>query len=304
MKYVAPSAPLAIGGVLDNWLRLFRSSFSACWPFALLAAAAGAALQFWLTPKFPVMRPGMPLLQYYAQYWSTLRGPSILLLDIVFWFVSLLVYGALLVQQAAVIRGEEPFTFGTALTKSLRRVPQMLLGCLLLLLIVAAIFTPVGVGAAIMIAFHPSERAIFLGVLAALALLVVFIYITVRLQLWMAVMFSENSGGPSAIGRSWDLVKGSWWRVTGIGFVSGIVIWVVTLAIGAVIGIVVGVAGFHGDTPDRLVRRVELIGAASQIGRLLTMPLLTAVWFAIYQDLKLRREGGDLAARAEALSGT
>jgi hypothetical protein len=36
---------------------------------------------------------------------------------------------------------------------------------------------------------------------------------------------------------------------------------------------------------------------------LLTIPLLTAVWFAIYQDLILRREGGDLAARAEALSG-
>lgn len=303
MKYVAPSAPLTVGGVLDNWIRLFRSSFGVCWAFALLAAAAGAGVEFWITPKLPVMRAGMPLLQYYAQYWSTLRGPSILLIDITFWFLSLLVYGALLTQQAALIRGEQPFSFGTALTKSLSRVPQMLLGCVLLILIVAAILAPVGIGAAIMIALHSSGLAIFLGVLAALALVIVLIYVTVRLQLWMAVMFSENRGGASSIGRSWELVKGNWWRVTGIGFVSGIVIWVVTLAIGAVIGIGVGVMGFHGGTPDRLVRRVELIGAASQIGRLLTMPLLTAVWFAIYQDLRLRREGGDLAARAEALSG-
>jgi hypothetical protein len=98
-------------------------------------------------------------------------------------------------------------------------------------------------------------------------------------------------------------VKGHWWRVTGITFVAGVVMWVVTGAIGAAIGIAVAVLGFHGATPDLMVRRIQLIGTVSQVARLLTMPLLTAVWFAIYQDLKLRREGGDLAARAEALSG-
>jgi hypothetical protein len=303
MKYVAPSAPLSVGGVLDNWLRLFRSSFAACWPIALLATIAGALVQFAITPRMPQYHAGVPLLQYYVQYFSAVRGPMVLLADIFFWFISLLVYGGILTQQAALVRGEEPFSFGTALTKGLSRVPQLFLGWVLIVLIVAAICAPIGIGAAVMIPFHPAGGTIFVGALAAVALLILLIYVTVRLQVWMAAMFSENLGATSSLGRSWALVKGHWWRVTGIGFVAGIVMWIVTGAIGALIGIVIAAMGVHGATPDLMVRRIQLIGTVSQVARLLTMPLLTAVWFAIYQDLKLRREGGDLAARAEALSG-
>lgn len=303
MKYVAPSAPLTVGGVLDNWIRLFRSSFGSCWPLPLLAAAGGACVQFTITPRIPPMHPGVSLLQYYAGYWAAVRGPSILLTDIAFWLLTLLVYAALLTQQAALIRGEAPFSLGTALGKGLRRLPQVLLGSILVILIVAAICAPMGIGAALIARFHPAGRAIVLGALAGVALFILLIYITVRLQLWMAAMFSENRGAGASLGRSWRLVKGYWWRVTGIGFVAGVVIWVVSLAIGALAGIVIGVMGFQATSPDLLARRVELIASASQVGRLLTMPLLTAVWLAIYQDLRFRREGGDLAARAEALGG-
>lgn len=300
MKYVAPSAPLSIGSVLDNWIRLFRSSFGACWALALIAAAAGAVVELSITPMLPT--PGATPLQNYLHYWSALRGPTTALSDIALWFIGLVVYGALLAQQAAVIRGEETFSFGGALAKGLRRVPQMLLGGVLLVLIILAICIPLGIGAAVIIPLRHSPLAVLIGVLAVIAFAIVLIYVTVRLQLWMAVMFSENLGGASSLGRSWQLVKGQWWRVTGIGFVAGVVVWVVTMAIGAVIGIVAGVMGIHGATAELVLRRVQLIGAGSQVARLLTMPLLTAVWFAIYQDVRLRREGGDLAARAEALS--
>ncbi len=304
MKYVAPSAPLGIGGVLDNWLRLFRSSFGSCWPIALLAAAAGALVQFSMSPRMPQYHAGTPLLQYYAEYWATMRsGPTLLLSDIVFWFVSLLVYGGLLTQQAALVRGEDPFPFGTALSKGLSRLPSLLLGWVLIILIVAAICAPVGIGAAIMIRSSAPGGVFPLAVLAGIALVILLIYVTVRLQVWMAAMFSENLGGTSSLKRSWALVKGHWWRVTGIMFVAGIVMWVVTGAIGVVVGIAIAAMGFHGATPDLVARRMQLIGSVSQVARLLTMPLMTAVWFAIYQDLRLRREGGDLAARAEALSG-
>lgn len=302
MKYVAPSAPLTVGGVLDNWIRLFRSSFASCWALALIVAAVGSLLEFMIVPRIPQMRAGTPLLQFYAQYWSAVRGPSIILTDIASWLLALTVYGGLLTQQAALVRGEEPFSFGTALSKSLRRLPQMLLASILVILIVAAFCAPVGI-VVFMASRHAAPLIILLGSLASIAAVILLIYVTVRLQLWMATMFSENLGGVACLGRSWRLVKGHWWRVTGIVFVAGVVMWVLTMAIGALVGIVVGFMGFHGVTPDMAVRRVELIGAASQIGQLLTMPLLTAVWLAMYQDLRLRREGGDLAARAEALSG-
>lgn len=302
MKYVAPSAPLTIGGVLDNWLRLFRASFGSCWALALLAGVAGAFVELSVTQTLPP--PGATALQNYLNYWSSFRGPMTLLANIVFWFVSLAVYGAVLAQQTALVRGGETFSFGDAFMKGLRRIPQMLLGGLVIGLIIAAICIPVGIGAAVLLpALRRSPAAIPIGVVALIALVIVFIYVMVRLQLWLAVLFSENLGGAASVGRSWELVKGQWWRVTGIGFVSGIVIWILSLGIGAVCGLVVGVIGIHGTTPDAILRRFQLIASAGQIARLLTIPLLTAAWLAIYQDVRLRREGGDLAARAEALSG-
>jgi hypothetical protein len=301
MQYVAPSAPLTIGGVLDNWIRLFRSSLRSCWAIALLAAAAGALVQFTVTPPAPT--PNLPPGQSLLQYWTALAGPRTALTDIALALIGMLVYAALLTQQAALARGEEPFSFGTAVAKGLRRVPQMLLGWLLLVLIIAAICVPAGIGAAVFIPFRHAPLAILLAALGLVALLIVMIYVMVRLQLWLAVLFTENRSAPAALGRSWDLVKGHWWRVTGIGFVSGIVIGILTWAVSAAIGIAVGVLGLPSGTPDLLVRRIQIIGAVSQVVRLLTMPLLTAVWLAIYQDLVLRREGGDLAARAEALRG-
>ncbi len=301
MKYVAPSAPLTIGGVLDDWLRLFRSSLGACWPLALIAAAAGALVQFSFIPPAPA--PGLSPWQALLRSYATQSGSRLFLADIGLGLITLLVYAAIFTQQAASIRGEEPLSFGTALGKGLRRVPQMVLGWVLLVLIVVAIWIPAGIGAAVLIPFRHSPGAMMLAALGLIAFLIVTIYVMVRLQLWLAVMFAENRSGPSSLGRSWDLVKGHWWRVTGIGFVSGIVIGILVWATSAVIGIAAGALGFHGSAPDLLVRRIQFIGAVSQVVRLLTMPLLTAVWLAIHHDLILRREGGDLAARAEALSG-
>jgi hypothetical protein len=303
MKYVAPSAPLTIGGVLDNWLRLFRASFGACWPLALLAAAAGALFEFAIVPTLPT--PGATALQNYMHYWSSFRGPSTLLGEIVLWFVTAVVYGALLAQQTALVRGEDRLSFGNALIKGLSRIPQMLLATVLLILIVAAVFIPVGIAAAVAAALlRHSPMAIMVAVLIGIATVIVLIYLMARLQLWMAVMFNENFGGASSLGRSWDLVKGQWWRVTGVTFVSGIIIWILGAAIGGIGGLVVGVSGIHGTTIDVMLRRIQLMGAVGQISQLLTLPLLTAMWLAIYQELRLRREGGDLAARAEALTGS
>lgn len=289
MKYVAPSAPLTIGGVLDNWLRLFRASFAACWAIALVAAIAGALVQLAVTPRLPT--PGVPAVQYYLQYWSVLRAPTTFLSDIALWLITMLVYGGLLSQQAALVRGEDTVSFGDALGKGLRRLPQMLLGFVLVLLVIVALCIPAAIGGIAVFALHRAPLGILLVALGVITTTLLVIYVSLRLQLWMAAMFSENRGGASALERSWRLVKGHWWRVAGIAFVSGIVIWILSLAVGGIIGVIVGFMGVRGTAPGLLIRRVQLIGTVGALARLLTMPLLTAVWLAIYHDLRLRREG-------------
>lgn len=302
MKYVAPSAPLSIGGVLDDWIRLFRSSFGACWALALIAAIAGALVQFTATPSLP--KSGVSSFQHFLEYFSALRAAPNFLADLIFWLILLVLHGAVLAQQSAIVRGEEAFSFGNALAKGLRRLPQLLLGVVLLILILTAIFIPIGIGAVVLIPLRHTRMGIVIAALGVAAAVIAATYVWVRLQLWMAIMFAENRGGAASLGRSWELVKGHWWRVTAIGFVSAIIIWIFSMAFGGAMGAVVGFVGINGSSSDLLVRRLQLIAAIGALARLVTLPLLTAAWLAIYHDLLLRREGGDLAARAEALSGT
>jgi hypothetical protein len=301
MTYVPPSAPLSIGGVLDDWLRIFRSSFRRCWALALIAIAAGVLLEFLVTPRVPAA--GTPSLQYFLQMYSAMSGPQSVFAQLLFWIVMAVVYGALLTQQSAVIRGDESFSNGKALAVGVSRLPQMIFGVILFVLVMIAISVPAAIVGAI--AFGVYHHDVLLGgllmMLPVIGLLAALIYVGARLQLWPAAIFVDDYGGAAALGRSWDLVRGHWWRVTAIGFVAGVVTWVLQFAVEGSLMLMSGVFSTHiGDVGD-LIRRIRTAAMVAQIANLITMPLLTAVWLAIYRDLKLRREGGDLAARAEAL---
>lgn len=300
MSYVAPGAPQSIGGVLDDWLRLFRESFRSCWALALIGALANAYQQYMLVPRLP--RPGLSLTQYFTQLGSAYRAPSVFLTDIVFWLLLLVLYGALIVQQLTLARGRTPGSLGAALSASLSRLPQMLLGVALVALIEGALVGCIVFGAIALLPLYHSVLLAAMAVLAMLALVIVIIYVSVRIQFWLAALFDTDSGGAAALGRSWRLVGGHWWRTTSIGFVAGIVIWILGLAVSAVAGLLAGWFSFTGGALAVLshLRLIAIIGA---FARVLTMPLLTAVWVAIYHDLKLRHEGADLAARAEAFGG-
>ena len=304
MKYVAPSEPQPIGGVLDDWLRLFRCSFRRCWPLGLLAALAGMALQLIVIPRPPP--PGLSLLQYLQQTASTVRMPQVIVGDMVFWLIVLVVYGALLAQQVAVVRGDESQSAGDSLATGLRRLPSMLLGGVLLALILGVLILPAGISAGLLIGLHRAQGApapLLLGAVGILALALLLLYLSVRLEFWLPAIFAENFGGAASLGRSWRLVKGHWWRVTAITFVAGIIMWVLNLAIGGTLGLIGAVFAAHGHGlgPGDILYRIRFGAALALLARVVTMPLLTAVWLAIYRDLRLRLEGADLAARAEAL---
>ena len=305
MKYVAPSEPRPIGGVLDDWLRLFRCSFRRCWPLALIAAVAGMALQLIVMPPPP--RPGLSVLQYLQQTGSMMHMPQVIVGDAIFWLIVLAVYGALLAQQVAVARGDDSRSVGDSLAEGLRRLPRMLLGGLLLALILAAVILPAGISAGLLIGLHQAGREpvpLLLGAgCGILALALLLLYVSVRLEFWLPAIFVEDCRGAASLGRSWRLVRGQWWRVTAITFVAGIIMWILNLAIGGTLGLIGGILASHGYGPGDILYRIRIGAALALIARVVTMPLLAAVWLAIYHDLRLRLEGLDLTARAEALGG-
>ncbi len=301
MTYVAPSAPQSIGGVLDDWLRLFRESFRHCWILALVAAAANAYEQSVLIPHMPPA--GLPPLQYFTQLASTYRGPQVFLTDLVFWLILLVVYGGLLLQQLSLVRRHAPRSPGAALSASLSRFPQMLLGAVLLVACVGLLGAIIGVGVLVIFRLaHIVMVALLIGAVT-LAIVAAVIYGSVRVQFWLAALIDQDLGGPRAIGRSWRLTRGHWWRITGILFVAGIVIWVLSIVFALIAGLLGGAFAATGGAAT-LLHHLRLVVVISSLSRLITLPLLTAVWVAIYHDLALRHGGSDLAARAEALGGS
>jgi len=272
--YVRPSAPLDIGGVIDDAVRLYRASFSRCWLLALGFTVILAALQIMLLLSIPgVLQGVVPGALKPQQIFAALASPPIVLAYVLLGVVSLVFYGALFALQAAVVRGVEAFTLGRALAVGLRRVPGMLLAS-----IVFAI-------------------AFFAGFVL---LVIPGIYIWGKFQMWQASMFTEDASAMESLGNSWRLTRGRWWRTSAIFTIALIVIYVFTLALGLVSGTltVIFASGHHS------LLETQLVGLPLQaIGRVFVTPALPAVLLAMYDDCKLRSEGGDLATRVGALGG-
>jgi hypothetical protein len=270
--YALPRAPRPIGGVVDDVFHLYRASFSRCWALALIAAVLTGANSLYLQQQLRGLTPrgaatpasAMTLMN---QLHALQHSAGVLVSYLAMMLIWVVIRAAILCRQHAVAMGDED-TAGAALGFGLRRLPSM-------------------IGAGIV-------WALAIGV-GMLLLLIPGIWLWGRFELWLAALCVEDLGPLKALGRSWQLIEGNWWRATTIMTVVLIIIMVLSLTGGAVVGVVVGVS--HGNLPS-INLASTLVTAVINI---FTIPILTAAMLSIYYDCKLRREGGDLAVRLSAL---
>jgi hypothetical protein len=179
-------------------------------------------------------------------------------------------YGGAIVRAEAVAQGE-PLGFGESVRKVL---PQ------LFTIILAAICFAIAVGVGLVLLVIPG------------------VILMVSLYLFLPAILLDGKGAFDSLTHSHSLVWGNWWRTMAIVTIAVIVMYVLFLLVGVVIGIFFG---FAGADPVFLIL-VNL--ATTTLGGLLLMPLFTALYVEIYRDLKMRKSGGDLAARIEAVGTT
>ena len=133
--------------------------------------------------------------------------------------------------------------------------------------------------------------------LALFCLIPLWIWIWVGWVAVMPVMFIEKAGLGTAMGRSWRLVEGRWWRTFLILFLMFIVFYAVRIALSAFIAL--------GQSLLQIVVSSVVIlwisGVASVIIDSLVNPILQIAIVLIYFDLRVRREGMDLFQLAQAL---
>ena len=256
--------PLEIGDLLDETFRMYRRHFFLFAGLSVIFAIPTAALSgFTLFTLFnSLLKPGS----------GFVIEPSILIWYGVFLLVTLALvpfqYGAVTYAACESALGR-PVT-PSGVLKGIGRRYFPLLGYWLLITLMAIVF----------------------------CLLPLWIWIWVGWCVVVPVMFVENVGLRAAMGRSWRLVEGRWWRTFFIVFLMFVVFYVVSLALRAFIAL--GQALLQLVVSQLVVLWIS--GVTTAIVDSLVFPVLQIAIVLIYFDLRVRKEGLDLFQQAQRVS--
>ena len=133
-----------------------------------------------------------------------------------------------------------------------------------------------------------------LGGLALLACILPGIWLFIAWTVAVPAFLTEEVKGRRALGRSFRLVKGFWWRTFAIIVIG-------TILAGIVSGVLTGVLAGLAFTSDSDAALVVANFFAAVIAGAITTPFIAAVTIVLYFDLRVRKEGFDLALLAARL---
>lgn len=261
--------PLEIGDLLDETFRMYRRHFFLFAGISVILSIPGAALS----------GSSYALLTGLLQQ-TSVDQPA----DLGFLEGTVLAYGVFFVISVALI----PFFYGAVTYAACESA-------------LGRPVTAMGVLRGVVRRYFP---LLGYGVLIGVMLFVLFCLIPLWVWIWvnwvvvMPVMFVENVGLGAAMGRSWRLVEGRWWRTFLIVFLMLVVFYVVRIALSAFIAL--------GQTLLQLVLSSVVVfwisGASSVIVDSLVNPVIQIALVLIYFDLRVRREALDLFQLAQRLT--
>jgi hypothetical protein len=258
--YQRPGAPSTIGGIIDDSIRLYKATIRTWWLPSLLLSALSIAVTILMFLRLGATPSPADMLKL-------LRLPIVWAVYPLMMVLSVWMYMVMIANMTATVGGEQ-LSLAGGFARGLRSLPAALAATILFFLCF---------------------------VVGTVLLIVPGIYAFGRLQYWPAALFAEDAGPVQALGSSWRLVKGNWWRAMTIFSVLLIMVIVLSMVITFVAGITVAVA--HLDAASALIG----VQALSNVANILIVPVFPAALVATYGDLKLRRDGGDLEARVQDL---
>jgi len=131
----------------------------------------------------------------------------------------------------------------------------------------------------------------------------------VRWQVAAPAVVLEGYGPRASLGRSWRLTRNSWWRVFGILLLCELIVLVATAVLQVPFDVVRGLVHAGGSSGGlaafTTTSRTSVTGAIiTALGVIVagsvTRPVIAGVQVLLYVDLRMRREGLDIALQAEA----
>jgi hypothetical protein len=268
--------PLEIGDLLDETFRMYRRHFVLFAGLSVILSIPTAALSgysyFALFNGF--LRQTSP-----GQFASSSQPPNLAFLE-----TLLVTYGIGALINLALV----PFIYGAVTYAACE----------------SALGRPVTASGVLMGVLRRYFALLGYWVLIGL-MLILFCLIPLWIWIWvgwavvMPVMFVENVGIGAAMGRSWRLIEGRWWRTFLIIFLLFVVREVVRIALGAFLALAQALLQLLFPT----IVILWLTAATTVIVDSLVNPVIQIAIVLIYFDLRVRKEGLDLFQLAQGVAG-
>lgn len=203
---------------------------------------------------------------------ETLGITTMVAVYVVFLLVSIALYGAILVRMGSFAAGNT-MLFSQAFAVGVRRIPRLLLVGVIYLLVIS---------------------------LGTVALIIPGLLFGLTLYFAMPAALLDNETALDSLSRSHRLVWGNWWRTATVMSVPFVIYIVLYVGLFTVFGTMVAISG---EVTGNVSAMVVLYGGQVVITAI-GLPLIYAVTITQYADLKLRKEGTDLAARIDKVAAT
>jgi hypothetical protein len=137
-----------------------------------------------------------------------------------------------------------------------------------------------------------SVLAYVLAVIAAIACLLPGVWLFIAWTVAVPALLTEDVRGIKALRRSFGLVRHFWWRTFALVVLGTMLASIVGLALGGALGALT----FNLES-DAAVIVANLV--ASVLAGVVATPFVAAMTIVLYIDLRVRKEGFDLALLAE-----
>lgn len=127
-------------------------------------------------------------------------------------------------------------------------------------------------------------------------------YLSIKFSVASPAMVLENLGVFAAIGRSWSLTRGNFWRLFGINILTAIITSMVAGIFGGIAGALGAIFVVVGSSsPEDIIASLNttyiLTMVMSTIAQLLILPFTSSINALLYIDLRMRKEGLDVELR-------
>ncbi len=297
---------MSVGELLDATFSLYRRNF-------LLIAAISAVVQIpYVAIQYVLLQvSGLAGLQNAVSSFSgnsrTITNSQLqtlqhFLVNVVVVDSVLLVIAVLVVlplAEAATTRAvsdrylDRPASLGSSYGAAVRRLGALIVQSLALIAGFVLLFG-VGLGGVVLLTLVLGGPGSALGfVVLMLPALVGIVIVYVRTSLAPPAIVLENLSGRRGLVRSWNLVKGSSWRIFGIRLLVALIAGIIEALLGGLLGL----AGAALDTNGRLIVQ-EVVGAFTAV---FVGPITYIAVTLLYYDTRIRKEGFDIEMLAQSL---